>query len=40
MPETMTTASNVALLAPVPMEHLIDGQQVVQSDLARGMRIP
>ena len=30
MPETMTTASNVALLAPVPFEHLNDGQGVVQ----------
>ncbi len=31
MPAIMTTASNIALLAPVPLEHLVDGKEVVQS---------
>ena len=32
MSEKVTAASNVALLTPVPLEHLVDGQEVVHKE--------
>jgi hypothetical protein len=32
MPQTIQTAAHIALLAPVPLEHLVDGQKAVESE--------
>jgi hypothetical protein len=32
MPETIETAAHIALLAPVPLEHLLAGQQTAKSE--------